>query len=85
MKLYFSGVASAKEAHILQSIGINDYLADPKDWHNVTAIDESIKHAAVDSGAYRAFKAGAPALGRAANASTGRAPCAWRLATAGRS
>lgn len=58
MKMYFSGISSAKEAQILKSLGIRDALADPIDWPNMA--DCGFSNVALDSGAYRAFKAGSP-------------------------
>lgn len=60
MKLYFSGIASPKEAEILRTVGVRDCLTDPEDWRNMMDITESLSRCALDSGAYRAFKAGAP-------------------------
>lgn len=60
MKLYFSGVSSSAESQILNQCGIRDYLSDPTDWHNIMDISESAGNIALDSGAYRAFKAGEP-------------------------
>ncbi len=60
MKMYFSGLASPAEAAILQSVGVRDCLTDPDDWSNMMDIAYAPFRCALDSGAYRAFKAGAP-------------------------
>lgn len=60
MKLYFSGIASPVEAQMLQRAGItaDHMLADATDWLNIPLEDGALP--AMDSGAYRAFKAGTP-------------------------
>ncbi len=54
MQLYFSGVSGVSEASMLAEAGVTHYLADPTDFPRLPA--DSIR--ALDSGAYRAFKAG---------------------------
>lgn len=55
MKLYFSGCAGTSERDMLVAAGVRDYLCDPTDYPNLPADRDSF---AVDSGAYRAWKAG---------------------------
>jgi len=59
MKLYFSGIASSREAQMLMSSGATDFLADLKDARNMPMGNPSGGACyALDSGAYRAWKAG---------------------------
>lgn len=57
MNLYFSGVASTEEARMLQTAGVKLYLSDMQDSVNVPV---DYGEFALDSGAYRAWKAGKP-------------------------
>jgi len=51
---YFSGIASAVEEEILREAGVKHVLADPKDFKHVQGFERRV----LDSGAYRAWKAG---------------------------
>lgn len=53
-RFYFSGVSSAKESTLLQDVQVSSVLVDPKDFDHSKKFD----HVALDSGAYRFFKAG---------------------------
>ena len=54
MNLYFSGVASLKEAGMLKDAGITNVLADPFDWPNTVGFPCRV----LDSGAYIMWKSG---------------------------
>lgn len=55
MKIYFSGCAGPSERDMLVAAGVRDYLCDPADYPNLPAERDAF---ALDSGAYRAWKAG---------------------------
>ncbi len=54
LKFYFSGLRDTADAATLQPLGVTRVLVDPHDLPNAAAFP----HVALDSGAYRAFKAG---------------------------
>ncbi len=56
MRLYFSGLSDAPGAAMLQAAGVTSVLADPTDWERAALFPDR----ALDSGAYRAFKAQRP-------------------------
>jgi hypothetical protein len=56
LKFYFSGLRDTADAELLRQLGVTRVLVDPHDLPNAAAFP----HVALDSGAYRAFKAGKP-------------------------
>jgi hypothetical protein len=58
MKMYFSGIASPREAEMLAKADVSQLLADPQDWKNVR--HQVASSVALDSGAYRQWKRQTP-------------------------
>lgn len=59
MKLYFSGIASRDELGLLKDATVRHIMLDPKQLKALGGIPKGYR-VAIDSGAYRAYKAGTP-------------------------